>query len=215
MAAGVVDRVTLAEAIESDALQAMRCPVCTSLHTAIRKSDPLANGTVNRYRTCRNCGKRFTTNHAETGPLPRAERLRAAAMTEKRCVGCKTVKPVTAFGKKENDQTLYRSKCRQCLNRARAEHGLKRSLEKHGLTDAEYRTMFESQAGKCAICGSTGKGKGQAFRPLCIDHDHQTGTVRGLLCDKCNLGIGNFNDDTSRLQSAVAYLIAKGGSSGS
>lgn len=66
MAAGVVDRVTLAEAIESDALQAMRCPVCTSLHTAIRKSDPLANGTVNRYRTCRNCGKRFTTNHADS-----------------------------------------------------------------------------------------------------------------------------------------------------
>jgi len=205
-AACETDRVSLEEAIESDALQSMRCPVCRSLRTAIRKTDLLADGTVNRYRWCRDCDKRFTTKHADTRPLPRAERLRAASMTEKRCSTCGLTKSVADFGKKQCDATLYRSNCRQCLNQTRAEYGLKKALELHGLTDDEYRAMFEAQGGACAICRSLGKGKGQAFRPLCIDHDHRTGKVRGLLCDRCNLGIGNFDDDARRLEGAAAYV---------
>lgn len=62
--------------------------------------------------------------------------------------------------------------------------------------DIERLTL--EQDGKCAICGSEER--------LCVDHDHATGAVRALLCNGCNLGIGSFRDDPSRLSAAIDYL---------
>ena len=61
--------------------------------------------------------------------------------------------------------------------------------------------MFEKQGGCCAICG----GVNVNGRRLAVDHEHETGKVRGLLCDKCNLAIGLF-DDINNLASAIKYL---------
>jgi hypothetical protein len=69
----------------------------------------------------------------------------------------------------------------------------------YGLTPADIAEMAEAQGGKCPICGSVDK-------PLRIDHGHVTGKVRGLLCDNCNMGLGQFGDDPERLSSAIAYL---------
>ncbi len=89
-------------------------------------------------------------------------------------------------------------------------HHLKALLRQYGLAEAEYRSMLEAQSGKCGICHSDGRdASGQArtpYRFLCLDHSHRSGAVRGLLCDKCNLGIGNFDDDPIRLEQAAAYL---------
>lgn len=71
----------------------------------------------------------------------------------------------------------------------------------YGISTAEYIKRAEEQDGRCAICGNL-PGK----RPLSVDHDHRKGNVRGLLCWKCNLGIGNFDDDISRLEKAIEYL---------
>jgi len=59
--------------------------------------------------------------------------------------------------------------------------------------------MYESQSGKCAICGD-------AQEMLVVDHDHTTGTVRGLLCHKCNQGIGLLRESKEIMQNAIAYL---------
>jgi hypothetical protein len=83
-------------------------------------------------------------------------------------------------------------------------------LARYGLDYAQYQSMLEAQGGKCCICRSSGTDSfGKPLTPyrfLCIDHNHRNGTVRGLLCDKCNLGLGNFDDDPVRLDHAAAYL---------
>lgn len=71
---------------------------------------------------------------------------------------------------------------------------------RYGVTVEEYAEILRSQDGVCAICHqpcSTGKS-------LAVDHDHETGRVRGLLCRRCNRGIGHFNLDT--LKAAVVYM---------
>ncbi|MGI4815778.1 MAG: endonuclease VII domain-containing protein [Janthinobacterium lividum] len=74
----------------------------------------------------------------------------------------------------------------------------------YGLTAGEHRAMVESQDGVCALCGRTG-ADGRVTR-LSVDHCHATGVVRGLLCVRCNSGLGLFADDPDRLRAAAAYL---------
>ncbi len=71
--------------------------------------------------------------------------------------------------------------------------------KKYGISVANYEEMSSYQKGCCAICGVTPP-------ILCVDHDHATGSVRGLLCRKCNTGLGNFRDSPSFLMRAASYL---------
>lgn len=71
----------------------------------------------------------------------------------------------------------------------------------YGITNEDYDQLLAQQDGVCAICGNL-PGK----QVLEIDHDHATGLVRGLLCHKCNVGIGFLNDDTVVLHKAIEYL---------
>lgn len=61
--------------------------------------------------------------------------------------------------------------------------------------------MFDRQKGLCACCGDP-----PGEKALSVDHDHITGQVRDLLCQRCNPGIGYFQDDPERLQKAIDYL---------
>jgi hypothetical protein len=74
-------------------------------------------------------------------------------------------------------------------------------LKQYGLTLDDYEQMFLRQHGQCAICDVTVQGE-----RMCVDHDHETGTVRGLLCRLCNKSLGGFRDDVELLHKAVAYL---------
>lgn len=74
-----------------------------------------------------------------------------------------------------------------------------------GITVGEYDSMFSAQGGKCAICRCdcvTGKR-------LAVDHDHETGRIRGLLCANRNNGCGRFRDDPDLLYAAAAYLAPR------
>lgn len=76
----------------------------------------------------------------------------------------------------------------------------------YGITVEEYEQKFAEQNGLCAICDQP-----QPERLLAVDHDHITGQVRGLLCSKCNLMIGNageYGDNTWVLQQGITYLLA-------
>lgn len=73
-----------------------------------------------------------------------------------------------------------------------------------GITPDEFDRLLEAQAGKCAICGTSSPG-GRWSR-FSVDHDHETGRVRGLLCLRCNRALGLMDDDPRRLQRAANYL---------
>jgi hypothetical protein len=75
-----------------------------------------------------------------------------------------------------------------------------RRLKKYGLTQEEYELIVARQGDQCAICSDPHEA---------IDHCHGGGGVRGLLCDRCNIGLGPFRDDLELLKSAVRYLQKK------
>lgn len=75
-----------------------------------------------------------------------------------------------------------------------------RIQRKYGITHAEWKTMMDAQEGKCAIC------KESSDRKLHVDHCHESGRVRQLLCYHCNRGIGEFKDKPALLTAAIAYL---------
>ena len=75
---------------------------------------------------------------------------------------------------------------------------------KFGISYDDYCEMERNQNGVCAICGQfETHRRGQR---LCVDHDHETGKTRGLLCHHCNTGIGLLGDNISTLQNAIDYL---------
>ena len=71
----------------------------------------------------------------------------------------------------------------------------------YGITIDEYETLLAKNNGLCWICN-------EEPNPPCIDHDHKTGRVRGILCKACNTAIGRMKDDPSRLRAAAVYLEA-------
>ncbi len=88
----------------------------------------------------------------------------------------------------------------------RAEINRKSRLRRHyGIPPEQFDEMYETQDGKCAIC------KGELLwqtNGLHVDHDHKTRWVRGLLCGRCNLGIGQFVDDVDLMQRAIERMDA-------
>jgi hypothetical protein len=80
----------------------------------------------------------------------------------------------------------------------RAEH-LRRAF---GLTQDEYERMLAEQGGPCAICGR----EPRAGKHLHVDHDHDTGRVRGLLCFSCNVAVGQLQHEPGRILRAAEYL---------
>jgi hypothetical protein len=75
-----------------------------------------------------------------------------------------------------------------------------RLLRSYGITWDDYKDLLVRQGGVCGICKKLFASR------LCVDHCHARRTVRGLLCIKCNAGLGCFDDDPERLRAAIAYL---------
>jgi hypothetical protein len=72
----------------------------------------------------------------------------------------------------------------------------------YGIGTEDYAQMLAEQWNACAIC----RAPYTTEKRLVIDHDHETGKVRGLLCSACNKGLGNFRDSREHLQAAISYL---------
>ena len=109
-----------------------------------------------------------------------------------------------------------RSQCAQCrkdsMLASRRNSYLKWAYD---ITTEEYAAMEKFQNYQCAICPTNAPRPARESKKYkttklaaswMVDHDHETGRVRGLLCHKCNLGLGQFNDDPELLRAAIAYL---------
>jgi hypothetical protein len=76
-----------------------------------------------------------------------------------------------------------------------------------GMTMEDWNVLFVSQGKACAICGA--KKPGRKDEHWCLDHNHQNGKPRGILCNYCNMGLGNFKDDEKIIRLAIEYLKSK------
>jgi len=141
-------------------------------------------------------------------------------LKRKKCTKCGEIKPLSDFNKCWKAKDGHQWQCRVCANLYRKsikgkivqkkyaqtlkgkKTGLNKKLKnKYGITLAEYDWMFEQQGGVCAICGRINLN-GQR---LGIDHNHNTGKVRGLLCISCNHKL-SIVEDTEFVKKAKDYL---------
>ncbi len=128
----------------------------------------------------------------------------------KKCSECKQIKAITDFQTDRGNTDGKRSNCRQCCSirmRERYKSNPYRYIDTalrkiYGITLKDKTDIFEAQNGCCAICLRPFKDVYTA----CVDHDHTTDIVRGLLCDKCNIAIGHLDDDPSKMHRAARYL---------
>lgn len=81
--------------------------------------------------------------------------------------------------------------------------------KKFGITEADYLDLLEEQMYCCKICNKH-ESENSANRNLAVDHNHETGEIRGLLCDPCNRGLGLFKDNPLVMQKALDYLNTEG-----
>jgi len=140
---------------------------------------------------------------AKCGPLLTATGPCTTTGTHKRCSVCKEWLPHKEFNKNKYKFFGLKNICRKCRSKTHDKnknykHHLKRTWN---LTLEDYDALLESQNGGCAICGAL-----PINRRLSVDHDHETGEIRGLLCSNCNTGIGLLGEDLTRLASAMNYL---------
>lgn len=102
------------------------------------------------------------------------------------------------------DPEKHKERARRYREKNPDHHRDQRLKRLYGLTKAEYLAMLESQGGGCAICGEPQESRGG--KRAAVDHCHETGQVRALLCTKCNTGLGAFRDRTDLLAKAAMYL---------
>jgi hypothetical protein len=134
-------------------------------------------------------------SYFDEGTMLRAE--------SKKCSICKKEKEAKEFYLSNTNKDGLHGWCKVCSDQRTTENAHKRM---HGLSPQEVAKMKEDQLGRCALCGSLPVGK----KKLCLDHDHESGKVRGLLCTCCNTMLGNAHDSIEILDAAIAYLRRNG-----
>jgi hypothetical protein len=102
---------------------------------------------------------------------------------------------VDAFARAPQQSGGLSSYCKACKN---AKQRDARFLKHYGLTPEQRAALLAGQGGLCAIC--------RELPAVHVDHDHVMGTVRGVVCFRCNVGIGHFRDSAATLRAAIDYL---------
>jgi hypothetical protein len=141
------------------------------------------------------------------------------------CPRCGELKPESAYSWKIQALGQRQVYCRPCFRvnqresrrrhahkynaRRRAqytpEQGRRDNLRRfYGITPEQFDALQEAQGGGCAVCGETRVWRGR--RRLHVDHDHETGRIRGLLCHACNVCLGALEEDIERIRGLARYL---------
>ncbi len=146
-------------------------------------------------RHCRECASDYHRKRQENlgkKVRPKAEVPRR----HKLCLKCGEVKPWSEWHRNATASDGLSTRCKACraVEGGRAGH-LKRQ---YGLTEAERDRLIAAQGGVCCICLSA--------PPEHVDHCHETGRVRGVLCFSCNAALGQFKDRPDAIRRAAAYV---------
>lgn len=141
-------------------------------------------------------------------------------MEQKICGRCKTSKNISEFSKLSPESKTYKNFkngikpwCKECykeyskkyMRNARKQSGTRYDhyQRRYGISHDQVIEMLEQRNYKCDICGNESDHR---YAKLCVDHNHETGKVRGMLCFSCNVMIGQGRDNTEVLSNAIKYL---------
>lgn len=163
-----------------------RHPNCRSCRAELARIDRVTRGDV------------INARRREMAAADEAKARKAANALSYRTRNADRVKDLKARHYQRNHDAIRAQHRAYRLANPRAKKGT--DLRRYGLTIEDYDRLWTAQAGCCALCGKDGR------RALHVDHDHDTGAIRGLLCDLCNMGLGVLGDDLPSLRQAVAYL---------
>lgn len=121
---------------------------------------------------------------------------RSGEVLKMQCLRCRQLLPATAYYPDHGTKCGLHSVCKECLRWRSRE-------EKYGITREVYEAMLEAQNGCCKICGGQDSCE---FQDFVVDHNHKTGTVRGLLCSRCNHALGHAKDAPELLLKMACYV---------
>jgi hypothetical protein len=133
----------------------------------------------------------------------------------KTCSKCRIEKPDTEFYKNTKQKDGLQNWCKTCCAEndkkrgSRRQYKRRQNLRLYGIDEVEYERKLTEQNWGCAICGSASPHQENQYGPcknFCVDHNHETDEVRGLLCGHCNRGIGDFMENIELLEKAIEYL---------
>ncbi len=195
--------------------QTKKCTQCgiekslSEFHKDVRRPDGIRG-------CCKSCCKRRALASRK------ARTLLIVPVEEKMCSKCREVLPAGCFNKGPSTPDGLQRMCRSCYKIYDKERRLKKLVEdpdydidsslrhRHGINLKTYYEMERQQGSKCAICATTDAGTLKSAHKskgrFCVDHNHGTGKIRGLLCSNCNLGIGFLGDTLEGVEAAAAYL---------
>jgi len=156
-------------------------------------------------RQCKTCGTKFTAKYNGEGYC--SEPCREVGYEKAKLAGQAAARERYYANKQPHElscawcETSFESesKVKYCSDQCRKEattHNAR--LRTYGLSKGQYEALLERSGGLCEIC--------QEKEAQHIDHCHDTGAVRGLLCQQCNHGLGNFSDNINTLERAITYL---------
>ena len=134
-------------------------------------------------------------------------------MELKTCSKCGEEKPIDHFYPNRRPCKMCMRAYHQAFAAARPHYHRNRNLlRRYGISADEYQTLLANQNFVCPICeveiSETLEYK--AKRPVVVDHNHETGEVRGILCSGCNLVLGHARENTTILYKAIVYLSERG-----
>lgn len=115
------------------------------------------------------------------------------------CIKCGNEKPIKEFYKRGSARRGVDTACKTCRN---VRMRILQRYREFGMTEEDHTKMLSEQNGVCAICGKPDP----LSQALAVDHDHETGVVRGLLCSHCNKGLGLFRENAELLVAAAEYI---------
>lgn len=137
------------------------------------------------------------------------------------CSVCKLIKVLAEFHKSKSTKDGHCYRCKTCDYQARIKYRTERKLQYqfvtrkeyrkrvYGLTDDNFNAIWDKQNGKCPVCDkllTDGLGTNHLPSKAVIDHCHDTGRIRGILCTMCNKGLGLLGDNVHGLTKAIQYL---------
>lgn len=154
---------------------------------------------------CKDCRREYHKNYLHRMKARSDDEIAKAIPSFKRCYSCQEVLPSAAYARTRMRKDGLQIRCRLC-----------NAIHSRGISVAYFRQLLEQQNNSCAICNIAFRLSMEDYseygqtQNIYIDHNHATGVVRGLLCPRCNSGIGLLGDSPLTLAKAAKYVANNG-----